>query len=234
MWLQPPVCEPNAPDLAHPPITICAFPQRCLPLSLHLFVARMKKLEHAKEVSSPHNEAYSIANTQEFERIYARLYPRLCAFAFMILHERSVAEDVVQEAFLSLWKRREELVIHTSIDHYLMRSVYNLALMHHVRDPHRVPMPEGRLGGGEDEAVEGFSDEDLYRLAQVQHAIDALPEQCRRIFLLNKREGMRQKEIAALLSLSIKTIDTQITRAVRKIREYLVAHRPEKPDSQKK
>lgn len=183
---------------------------------------RMNKHDRPAKIPLPVGEVYSIASTQEFERIYERLYPRLCAFASLILYDRSAVEDVVQEAFLSLWKRRRELIIHTSVDHYLMRSVYNLALQHHTRIHQQQPLsdlfPKGTEGEG---WPEGFSDEEVRRLEMVHTAIEQLPEQCRRIFLLNKREGLRQKEIAAMLSLSIKTVDTQITRAVRKIKEYV-------------
>ncbi len=201
-------------------LPICRFTKRLL--YLPFLAIRMNKLDRPAKIPPPVGEAYSIASTQEFERIYERLYPRLCAFASLILHDRSAVEDVVQEAFLSLWKRRRELIIHTSVDHYLMRSVYNLALQHHTRIHQQQPLsdlfPKGTEGEG---WPEGFSDEEVRRLEMVHTAIEQLPEQCRRIFLLNKREGLRQKEIAAMLSLSIKTVDTQITRAVRKIKEYV-------------
>ena len=167
-------------------------------------------------VVSPHTKLATI------EDLFRLNYRPLCMFALHYLQDADLVEDVVQEAFLSLWKRRRELIIHTSVDHYLMRSVYNLALQHHTRMHQQQPLsdlfPKGTEGEG---WPEGFSDEEVRRLEMVHTAIEQLPEQCRRIFLLNKREGLRQKEIAAMLSLSIKTVDTQITRAVRKIKEYV-------------
>lgn len=173
-------------------------------------------------------EEFVVGGAREFERLYERLYARLCAFAFMVLHDRELAEDAVQEAFLSLWRRRDELHIHASIDHYLMRSVYNQALMRRTREPHHSELRDQRPSPSTELLPEGFSDEDVRRLELVEAAIRTLREQCRRIFLLNKHEGMRQKEIAAHLAISVKTVDTQITRAMKKIREYVQQYQNKK------
>jgi len=150
-------------------------------------------------------------------------YDSLCRVSIRIVKDPVVAEDIVQEVFLHLWQRRSTLPIMDSVGAYLRRSARNRSL-NFLRDQKRIPSGDGELPPLPTPANEASASLELAELqAKVDRAINALPERCRLVYVLSRFEGMSQKEISAELDISVKTVENQMGRAYRFLRNYLSA-----------
>ena len=156
-----------------------------------------------------------------FEMAFREHYTALVRFAEGILRSRELGEDAVQEVMLNLWRQREVLRIDDSLRAYLYAAVRNRALNGLRNDrvrrdavPHLVrEMPE--TPAGEAVVLEGEIE------AAVRAAIDTLPPRCREIFELSRFKGLRYSEIAESLGISVKTVETQMGRALKSLRQQL-------------
>jgi RNA polymerase sigma-70 factor (ECF subfamily) len=161
-----------------------------------------------------------------FELVFRQHYAGLVAFANRLLGSYEVAEDSVQEVLLNLWRQRATLRIEESLRSYLYRAVRNRSL-NQIRNErvrreavpylvHDAPTAKS----GDLTATEGEID------AAIRDAIAALPPRCREVFELSRLQGLRYTEIAATLGISVKTVETQMGRALKSLRERLAAFRP--------
>jgi RNA polymerase sigma-70 factor, ECF subfamily len=154
------------------------------------------------------------------EVIFKRYYAFVCKAVFNLLNDAETAEDIAQEVFLEIWKRRKSLAISTSFRAYLRRSAVNRTL-NHIRDNKK--MQEGELSDyayqlkAPDEP--GMESEEFRKM--IQQAVAQLPERCRQVFVLSREDEMSYKEIAQNLDISVKTVENQIVKALRLLREYL-------------
>lgn len=156
-------------------------------------------------------------STSEFERIFRGLYRPLCLFALRFIERVEDAEDVVQQAFADVWDKNREDVKIANIRSYLYQAVRNRSLTLAAQSPETRSDTEC-LAEMEDLSEE----EQVYqseRDARLWAAIDALPPERRKIFLLSKRDGLKYQEIAEELGLSIKTIENQMSKALKTLRE---------------
>ncbi|MBX2889646.1 MAG: RNA polymerase sigma-70 factor [Saprospiraceae bacterium] len=159
-------------------------------------------------------------------RIFDRYYPSLLSDIYRVVPDENTCEDLAQEVFVELWRKRTELDIHTSLRAYLRRSAVNRAL-NHLKSNRRLLFDQS-------EQFEQAADEsagDIRRkieqetLEDALHAaIETLPEKCRVVFSLSRFEQMSHREIAEQLGISVKTIENQITKAMKILREALVRH----------
>lgn len=160
-----------------------------------------------------------------FERLFQRWYAPLCMYAESVVKDRDVAEDLVQGMFCQLWEKREGLNIRESLQAYLYRSVYHAALNSLKHDRVRLAFCEfeQRYGEQGENDVERFMDrKDREMLSREIHkAIDTLPEQCREIFLMSRFAGKKSQEIADKLGISLRTVETQLYRAMKQLRGKL-------------
>jgi RNA polymerase sigma-70 factor, ECF subfamily len=156
-----------------------------------------------------------------FETLFRTCAPGLCAFVTRYVGSRSAAEDVVQDLFLSLWKKREELEITGPIDTYLYRAARNRALnqLRHTRveDRFRTAVLERDDGATTSPEVE------ILEMLEVQEALQTLPARCRLVFTLHHHQGLTYAGIARSLGLSIKTVETQMGRALKSLRAWAVS-----------
>lgn len=168
-----------------------------------------------------------ITDTGEFEKLFRLHYSKLCSYANLFLNDPDASEDVVQEVFFKLWNNREELVITTTIKSYLFRAVRNgcLNVIDHlsIRDAYKVANEEDMQ-----ESESRFIDEAIVsELEQrIKETIDRLPAERRKIFILSRFEGLKYKEIADRLNISVKTVENQMYQALKFLRENLVDYLP--------
>lgn len=158
--------------------------------------------------------------TKEFEIFFRKLYLPLGMYALRIVDDADVAEDMVQDAFLNTWERLEGGLEISNFKAFMYRSVRNECLSYLSSLKEKVGeefIPEV----GEDEIDTSFRD------ARIWRAIDELPEKCREIFLMSKRDGYSNEEIADELGITIKTVKNQMTKAFTRLREALGdGHKP--------
>ena len=157
-----------------------------------------------------------------FEEIYRTYYPVLYNYAASITKDQTMAEDAVSEVFLKLWEGKDSLVIESSLKSFLFKSVYHQCLnaLKHVRVEnkyrdfflHHPPLSEEET----DYPLSGVIENEINAI--LHQTIGQLPEQCRKIFIMSRIDGMKHEEIARELNVSINTVRTQIHRALGKLR----------------
>lgn len=157
---------------------------------------------------------------EAFEVIFRTHYAQLVGLAEAILRARAPAEDAAQDVMLELWRRREQIVVETSLRAYLVRATRNRALnqLRHQRVAERV-RPEALGQSTAPSADRDFAEKELE--AEVKRAVSDLPERCREVFELSRVHGLTYAEIAGVLSISVKTVETQMGKAIRVLRERL-------------
>jgi RNA polymerase sigma-70 factor (ECF subfamily) len=156
-----------------------------------------------------------------FEALFRALAPGLCVLVTRYVGARAVAEELVQDLFLDLWTRRADLAADRSITAYLYAAARNRALNHLRRERRVAPFPATSLPHREDADPAAPDESELLDALELQDAIDHLPARCRLIFTLNRRHEMTYGEIAASLGLSVKTVETQMGRALKSLRDRL-------------
>ncbi len=161
-----------------------------------------------------------------FDAIFRTHYAHLVAFAQSLLHDRGSAEDVAQDVMLELWRRRAELVIQESLRAYLLRATRNRALnqLRHANVERRAePMLIGEASIDAAGAAGVVASE---LRAAIVSAVTELPPGCREVFELSRTHGLRYAEIAATLGISVKTVESQMGKALRHMRNRLAAWLP--------
>lgn len=151
----------------------------------------------------------------QFSEYYHSYYRQLCLHALHFMGDADEAEDVVQETFVNLWDKREQLETIKSVKAYLYTAVRNNCLTR-IRDA----KPTTSLDKLTDEEFLS-EDEQMERAemeARIWKMIDELPERRREIFLMAKRDGMRYKDIAQQTGLTVKTVENHVLRAMQSLR----------------
>jgi len=162
---------------------------------------------------------------EAFDSIFRAWYAPLVRAAEAMLRDRAAAEEVVQDMMLTLWQRRETLEVDESLRAYLYRATRNRALNHLRRQ--RVEL-RGEPYLGDRNATAPIADSALgeRELAEAIHdAVGALPPRCREVFELSRAHGLTYAEIAKTLEISVKTVEVQMGKALRVLRERLAAWR---------
>ena len=151
--------------------------------------------------------------------LFDAYYTVLCRYALTITDNEMASEDVVQGVFIYLWENRQQITITTTVKNYLFAATRNKAL-NYLRDSSPFsPLPETETLVYEDLSVET---DELFRL--IEEAIQILPEKCRNIFILSRKEELSYEEIALQKGISAKTVEAQIHIAIKRLRKYLTLH----------
>jgi RNA polymerase sigma-70 factor (ECF subfamily) len=158
-----------------------------------------------------------IINEQSFNDLYENYYVRLCRFVYYYVNCKDTAEEIVQDFFTGLWEKRNRLIIKTNIKSYLYISVKNEAFSK-LKKLMKIDKSEG-LKADDEGSVQDL-DIELFK-RKLEQAMGNLPEKCRMIYCLKYIEGLTGKEISRYLEISEKTVETQIYRALNKLRREL-------------
>lgn len=157
--------------------------------------------------------------SEEFERSFKSLYKPLCIYSLRITESLDDAEDIVQQAFSDVWDKSREGFSVDNFKAYMYRAVHNRSLSFigqslQCQSTDQLP-----------DAEDTFEEEQVYeseRNSRLWNAIDNLPPARRNIFLMAKRDGLKYQEIAEKLQLSIKTIENQMGKALKALRETTI------------
>jgi len=154
-----------------------------------------------------------------FEVNFRKYYSPLCGFAYTKLQSSDIAEEIVQDVFVNLWDKRSVLDI-TYFKSYLYTSVNNSVLNHFkhekVKREHKAEM---KVVG--EEATEDDTMEFTELQSKLAALVAAMPEQRQKVFKLAKMEGLKYKDIAEKLGVSIKTVENHMGKALSYLREHL-------------
>ena len=186
-------------------------------------------LSEARERSSiyPMAEAKvtNIAGKREpidLEQIYKQHFDELYRYAFSMLKDRDRAEDTVQSVFLDVGQHRQLGEVHTSVRAFLYKSVYFKCLNAFKRD--RVQLKFTRTHGDRQAYFTADSLENEELRLTIERAIDALPPECRKVFELCKMQGLKYHEAAQQLMISPKTVENQMGKALKSLRQALLRY----------
>jgi RNA polymerase sigma-70 factor (ECF subfamily) len=160
---------------------------------------------------------------EAFELLYKRYSAKLFHAAYNLFRDRDVCEDLVQELFIDLWTKRSQLNI-TSLESYL-----KVAIRHRVIYYIRTKKATLDLEVVE-ELIEKYTADSKLLQSDISQLLEnnvaQLPEKCRQIFTLSRKEYLSNKEIASRLNISIKTVENQMTIALRYLRTGLTDYLP--------
>ena len=158
-----------------------------------------------------------------FEQVFKTHFKRLHAYAFTILRDEVEAEEIVQQVFFKLWERNENLSLSGSVSAYLYRAVHNESLNYlkhqKVRSNHQLHVAYSMKNEVEHPAKKVMAGE-LEK--KIHTALNELPEQCRTIFQMSRFDELKYREIADKLGISVKTVENQMGKALKLLREKLV------------
>ncbi len=157
-----------------------------------------------------------------FEQLFRELHTPLCRYAYTFLRDEAEAEETVQNVFVMLWERRQDLHILTSMKSYLYQTVHNRCLnnLKHekIKDAYKT-YNQDQLNQNPSYASHLAIHNELS--ARIEEAIQSLPEQCRRVFQMSRVDELKYAEIAEILSISIKTVENHMAKALKLLREKL-------------
>jgi RNA polymerase sigma-70 factor, ECF subfamily len=164
-------------------------------------------------------------NIRAYEELFNTYYHPLCQFASKIINDKERGRDLVQDLFVTLYAQRASLDIHTSIRSYLFRALNNLCLNElrqlksHIRHHEEIKRTSAELSFQDDVTLAELQ-------SRLRMAVESLPGQCGRIFQMSRFAGKKNAEIAQELGISIRTVETQVSKALAILRTQLIDFLP--------
>lgn len=156
-----------------------------------------------------------------FQHLFKKMYSPLCQFCIKFVKSPEVAEELVSDVFYSIWKNRNRLIV-SSPKAYLFTSVRNKGF-DHLRKVKK--MVHCNLENATHLAAEGVNSQEMLVLdeltSRLEQSVSKLPRQCKLIYELSRDHGLKYKEIAVILQVSVKTVETQMGRALKHLRGSL-------------
>jgi RNA polymerase sigma-70 factor (ECF subfamily) len=158
----------------------------------------------------------------QFESLFRSSYVSLVRYANTLIRDHDSAEEIVQDLFFVIWRDKEKLHIESSLNGYLYRAVHNRCL-HYIDHNRIVEKYAKEMAFAEQENNESPTDILHYKELQAKIAgiLERLPEKCGRIFCMSRFEGLKYSEIAEKLSVSVKTVEANMGRALKEFRKTL-------------
>ncbi|MGD8427688.1 MAG: RNA polymerase sigma-70 factor [Balneolaceae bacterium] len=157
-----------------------------------------------------------------FEKLFLRFYEPLCNFAWTYVRSSHISEELVQDAFLAVWESRESLDKEKNIKTYLFQVVRNKSLNHlkhqEVAREHNKHIEW--LNSAPISQIHDFDEESEF-IKAARQAIEDLPERAWQIYTMNRKDGLTYREIAEVLDISPRTVESQMSRALKQLRQSL-------------
>lgn len=177
-------------------------------------------MNHSTKAVRMANQVFN--NMEGFEALFREHYSRLCGYALRFVRDSIEAEEIVQDLFYKLWERRDDISINSSVKSYLFSAVHNRCLKYIEHQAVENKYRNYYLNHESEIDLDGNESAALSELQQaIERTLNALPERCRKIFRLNRFEGLKYNEIARELSISVKTVEANMGKALKLLRKSL-------------
>lgn len=161
-------------------------------------------------------------NRQAFEEIYARHWPTLVTLASRKVASQHKAEDMVQDIFISLYKRRHLIDFNISLKSYLNKSLKFKILNEYRSQSVRKSYLE--MAAYHQDTFSDMGNIELKELTYgISTSIDALPKKCKEVFLLSRGQELSHKDISSWMGISVSTVEKHIVKALKHIKHHLPA-----------
>lgn len=159
---------------------------------------------------------------KKYSELFHTWFAPLCYFARKYIRDMDTCREIVHNVFVSIWEKKNEFDFEKPARSYLFTSVYNRCL-NHIRDQKKYAVGKADTSALEmyDQAVNEDHLEAAELEAKIKEGIDSLPDKCREVFILNRFEEKKYAEIADKLNLSVKTVEAQMSKALRILRDHL-------------
>ena len=195
-------------------------PTHHLPLKIEVTI--LKQLQAKVEQS----------NQKAFEDLYRLFFPRLYNFAMLYVHKKEVAEEIVNDVMVKIWEKRDMINTIENLETYLFVSVRNHSLNYLQKFSHYHITVAPETGLAEVISISDPSKDLEWKEINLKLslAIEQLPNQCRTVFKLIKEEGFKYKQVAEILNLSPRTVETQLFRAIKKLNTVVTMYIDKLPD----
>lgn len=156
-----------------------------------------------------------------FQVIFRKYYSAMSAFAYQFLKDHELAEETAQDMFVKIWEKRETLHIDSSVKHYFFRSVRN----HCLNQIQHEKIKKKYAGMVLENSHQEINPEHFYievdLIQRIENCIESMPPKRQEIFRLSREQGLKYKEIADTLKISVKTVEAQMGLALKYLREEL-------------
>lgn len=158
-----------------------------------------------------------------FEFLFKEYYKPLCLYLGYFIKQHDIVEQIVQEVFVNIWENRKTFSPKGNVKSYLFRAVKNRALNYvkHERVKTKSQADLKEIYYSDETNIERqFEKNELLKL--IDEGVEQLPEKCREVFVLVKFNGISYSEAAEILNISPKTVENQMGKALKKLREFLL------------
>jgi len=173
------------------------------------------------------NEKHSIQSLDKaaFELLFRSHFSGLCFFAHKYVKDFDAAKEIVQDAFLNLWEKRDTIDMSRPVKSYLSMSIHNKCT-NYLRDNRKFDQNILQIENLTE--VAEYDDADTLVEVELKNRIDTalkeLPEKCRQVFVMNRYEDLKYQQIADKLQISVKTVETQMSKALQHMRIRLAEY----------
>lgn len=159
---------------------------------------------------------------QAFERFFYKYYAKLCVFSNTYVKSIDTSRDVVQDVYIKIWDNKENFEINQSLKAYLYQAVRNQSLNYLGKNSQKIRLHESLSEQRQLEAEDAGHELNTEELTEkIWKLVDKLPEKRRAIFILYRKHGLSYKEIAEVMEITRKTVENQMGRSLKFIREQL-------------
>jgi RNA polymerase sigma-70 factor (ECF subfamily) len=158
-------------------------------------------------------ESLKKGDQKVFERLYSDYFEKLCFFLLNYTQNKEITQDVVQDTFVKLWINREKLVISSSLNSYLYKSVYNNFIDNYRKRKKRDALLESYYQLALHKIIDTDEQYKEERLKILDKCIAELPPKCKEVFISIKFSGMKYKEAASILNITQKTVEGHVRKA---------------------
>lgn len=168
----------------------------------------------------------ALGDEKAFRQLFNHFASHLTRFAFSITQDKEAALEMMDEVFVKVWKNRSKLPDITNLKTYLYTSIKNASLNYlsqKARVHHNEFFDLDNLPFADHQSPEQMLiAKEIFK--KISNAVDSLPPKCRIIFRLVREDGLKYREVAEILNISVKTVDAQMVIAVKKISEKVKFH----------
>jgi len=179
------------------------------------------QIQYAEQDDSLFLSQLKKGDEQAFRQLFDIYYRRLVGFANKMLTDPDLSRSVVQDVFVMFFEKREEINIHTSLKSHIFQSVRNRCLniikQNKMQQEHHKRILE--ISPVQEQPFENLEYNELENC--ITKTVEDLPDQCKKIFTMSRYEGVNNQEIADTLNLSKRTVETQISKALKRLRTEL-------------
>lgn len=186
---------------------------------------------HQTNIDHNHSEELFIfkrmvaGDDQALRFFFDKYYEELCNYVNLYLRHKAISEDIVQDIFIYFWEKRGDIKLDSSVKSYLIRASRN-RFLNHLRDEKSHQAIQNAVSSKfEKYSSPNYNLLDVNKIEEIiSISIDKLPPRCREIYLLHKNDDLSYKEIAFKMDIAEKTVENQMSIALKKLKEQLAPY----------